>query len=310
MQTRYFSNNSSTTITSDNGATIVVASAANLPTQFPYFVTAENASLVREIIRVDSASGTTLNVTRAQEGTTQVAFVAGNRIEQRVTAQLLNDVVAGVNASVQRSGDTLSGALNFAPQVTLASAATVNIGAASANTVNISGNSSITSFGTVAAGLTRRVVFQSVLTLTYNATSLILPSKANITTATDDSAIFESLGSGSWRCLSYQKADGTAIVQPPSGVTSFNGRTGAVSLTSTEVGTACVNIGTGGVGSYGLFFSPAITAGAGNLAAGGSLTYADTSGGASGSPAGTWRCHGWVSGTASTYPVTLWQRIA
>lgn len=112
MQTRYFTNNSSTTIVTDNGTTIVVQSGTNFPSQFPFVVTAENGALQREIIRVDSAvNQNTWNVSRGQEGSNQLVFSNGNRIEQRVTAQLLNDVVSGVNASVTRSGDVMTGAL-------------------------------------------------------------------------------------------------------------------------------------------------------------------------------------------------------
>lgn len=101
-------------------------------------------------------------------------------------------------------------ALNEAPIVTLASAATVNIGAAASNTINISGANAITAFDVAASGVVRRLVFQGALQLTHNATSLILPGAANITTASGDSAEFVSLGGGNWRCLRYQRA---AIVQ-------------------------------------------------------------------------------------------------
>jgi hypothetical protein len=40
---------------------------------------------------------------------------------------------------------------------------------------------------------------------------LILPTAANITTAAGDTAIFVSLGSGNWKCLSYTRASGTAL---------------------------------------------------------------------------------------------------
>jgi hypothetical protein len=109
------------------------------------------------------------------------------------------------------TGGTLTGALNEAPEVTLASAATVNIGAAAANTVIVTGTTSITAFDTIATGAIRRVRFTGALTLTYNATSLILPTSANITTAAGDVATFESLGSGNWRCIGYQKVDGTPL---------------------------------------------------------------------------------------------------
>ena len=109
------------------------------------------------------------------------------------------------------TGGTLSTALNEAPLTTLASASTTNIGAESANTVNISGTTTITSFGTIASGAVRRLVFQGALTLTHNATSLILPTRANITTAAGDIAEFVSLGSGNWRCTDYLRASGEPL---------------------------------------------------------------------------------------------------
>lgn len=119
------------------------------------------------------------------------------------------------------TGGTLTSALNEAPQVALASASTVNIGAAAANTVTVSGTTTITAFDTIAAGAIRRVRFLAALTLTHNATSLILPGSANIATAAGDVATMESLGSGNWRCIDYAKADGTAVVGGGGGVTGF-----------------------------------------------------------------------------------------
>ena len=46
--------------------------------------------------------------------------------------------------------------------------------------------------------------FNGANTLTHNATSLILPGGANITTVAGDAAIMVSEGSGNWRCVSYQ----------------------------------------------------------------------------------------------------------
>lgn len=87
---------------------------------------------------------------------------------------------------------------------TLASAASVAIGAASSTNVSITGTATITSFDTVAEGTLRWVVFAGSLTLTHNSASLILPGGANITTSAGDAALFKSLGGGNWRCLSYQ----------------------------------------------------------------------------------------------------------
>ena len=53
--------------------------------------------------------------------------------------------------------------------------------------------------------------FSDALTLTHNATSLILPTGANITTADGDIACMESLGSGNWSCLFYTRANGAPL---------------------------------------------------------------------------------------------------
>jgi hypothetical protein len=92
--------------------------------------------------------------------------------------------------------------------VTLASSGTVAIGAAASQNVAITGTSTITAFDTVAEGVIRWVAFSGALTLTHNAASLILPGAANITTAAGDVAVFKSLGSGNWKCMSYQPAAG------------------------------------------------------------------------------------------------------
>ena len=116
--------------------------------------------------------------------------------------------------AIAKSGGKLTGALEWATPVDVASAATTNIGAAASNRVRITGTTAITSLGTIAAGACRTVTFAGALTLTHNATSLILPGGANITTAAGDVAEFESLGAGNWRCTGYQKANGQAVVSP------------------------------------------------------------------------------------------------
>lgn len=101
---------------------------------------------------------------------------------------------------------------NESKSVDIASAATTDIGAATAPFVHVTGTTTITALGTVQAGTRRIVVFDGVLTLTHNATSLILPSGANITTAAGDVASFVSEGSGNWRCVDYVRASGQPLV--------------------------------------------------------------------------------------------------
>jgi microcystin-dependent protein len=95
----------------------------------------------------------------------------------------------------------------------IASAETVDLGAATGDFVDITGTTMIASFGTVSAGIRRTVRFRGALTLTHHATSLILPGRANITTADGDIARFRSLGAGSWVCEGYSRADGSPVAE-------------------------------------------------------------------------------------------------
>ncbi len=99
---------------------------------------------------------------------------------------------------------------------TIASATTTDIGTKESGQLTVTGTTTITGFGTVSAGICKWVTFASVLLLTYNATSMILPGALSISTAAGDVAFMQSLGSGNWKCLSYTKANGGAVIQVPS----------------------------------------------------------------------------------------------
>lgn len=157
---------------------------------------------------------------------------------------LINDVASALTQSVSRDGQTtmtgnlpmggnkltglaagtaLGDSLRFEQLFSqglsqdVASAATVDIGAINSTLVNITGTTTITSFGTNYNG-PRFIRFDGVLTLTHGA-SLVLPGAANITTAAGDSAIVVPLGNPAtgWRVAAYMAAQG--VYNP-----SFNGQ--------------------------------------------------------------------------------------
>ena len=131
-------------------------------------------------------------------------------------------VLAGTSARLQYNGTAwdldalganggrLSGPLDWASAIDVASTSIVDLGAARSNLVNITGTMAITSFGAAANGVWRLVRFAGALTLTHG-TSLALPTGANIATAAGDWALFVSRGSGTWHCASYDRADGTPL---------------------------------------------------------------------------------------------------
>lgn len=120
-------------------------------------------------------------------------------------------LTAWLALKVAKAGDTMTGQLKLAKGADIASATTTDLWAATGNYVDVTGTTTITWLWTVAAGTTVTVRFTGILTLTYNATSLILPTGASVTTAAGDVATFTSLGSGNWRCTSYTRFDGTTL---------------------------------------------------------------------------------------------------
>lgn len=129
--------------------------------------------------------------------------------------------LASISQNIAHSGTmTHSGTLTMtAKDITeakgadVASATTTTIWVADGNFIHITGTTTITSFGTAAqAGDERTIVFDGVLTLTHNATSLILPTGANITTAAGDTAVVRAETTANARVISYNKKDGNAPI--------------------------------------------------------------------------------------------------
>jgi hypothetical protein len=122
---------------------------------------------------------------------------------------------------VLTTATSMSGkAFSEAKGAAVASAATTDIWTpADGNFLHITGTTTITSLGTAPqAGAERTVIFDGALTLTHNATSLILPGAANITTAAGDRMIVRADTTANMIVVNYTKASGVATVTPPSKV--------------------------------------------------------------------------------------------
>lgn len=86
---------------SDTGIVLTTGNGASFPTLGAsdyFYATLESTGGTLEIIKVTARSGDSMTVVRAQEGTTAQSFAAGSRIELRVTAQSVLDVVDQVDA--------------------------------------------------------------------------------------------------------------------------------------------------------------------------------------------------------------------
>lgn len=130
---------------------------------------------------------------------------ASYHIPQGASFQLNTD--ASGNLYIDYVGNLLN------TEQALSSATTTDLGSTGCNILAISGTTTITSFGSSASignpfYITR---FTGALTLTYNATSLIIPGAANYTTSSGDVFQWKYEGSGNWRCVGYALANGQSI---------------------------------------------------------------------------------------------------
>lgn len=101
-----------------------------------------------------------------------------------------------------------AGIPQLGPKATLASNNTTNLGSTGVYVVSVTGTTPIVSFGSSASTNNPLywVSFTGILVLTHNATSLILPGNANITTAVGDTLLAEYLGAGNWKVWWYSRA--------------------------------------------------------------------------------------------------------
>lgn len=169
---------------------------------------------------------------------TDLAFVRQGSTDKSVALSVMRAFMAtGVDLSgyLQKSGGSMTGLLKFAAGANIASAANVNLAAATGNTVHITGTTGINAW-TMAAGQLQQVIFDGVLTLTHNAATNNLPGAANIITAAGDRAMLYYDGTKTY-VFAYQRADGTALVS-----SGGNQKMSLTAAVSTNTGTTTIDL--------------------------------------------------------------------
>lgn len=116
-----------------------------------------------------------------------------------VAANNLSDVASPISAF---DAITVAGA-------TIASAATLDLDAATGDMVDVSGTTTVTAI-TLTAGRERTIRATGAFVLTHGA-SLVLPGSANITTASGDTFTFRGYAAGVVRCIGHQLVSGRPI---------------------------------------------------------------------------------------------------
>lgn len=214
-------------------------------------------------------------------------------------------LLAGPNA--------FTGANNEA-EATLASAATLNIGAASGNYIIVTGTTTITAFDTIQAGTCRTLKFSGALTLTNNS-SIILSGGQNFKTIAGDVFTFRSEGSGVWREIARNRTKHPTRQVLTSG-TSYTTPAGATRLKIRMIGGGGGGGGSGTAGGVSAgsaggdtSFNAVVAKGGsgGGLSNAGSSPGAGGAGGTSGTGSATLRLPGAAGGAGgvsnTNYPV-------
>lgn len=157
-----------------------------------------------------NTGATTLNV--ASTGATNVfrmgpsgpIALTGGEI---VATQVVEAVYDGTQYQLVTNNLAILGPL------TTLSSATPDLGTIASHNISISGTTTITAFGSTAvvAYPVYYLRFEGALTLTYNATSLILPNSTSLVTAAGDYATALYLGSGNWQVVAYQRKAGSEV---------------------------------------------------------------------------------------------------
>lgn len=123
----------------------------------------------------------------------------------------INDVtlVTFDNVGNPTSGGGSSTSGGFGVATNIASATTVDLGTIDSHFANVTGTTTINSFGSTASTdfPVYLIKFQSALTITESAN--LITRLGNIVTATGDHAWAEYLGSGIWIIFDYMRRDGS-----------------------------------------------------------------------------------------------------
>lgn len=126
------------------------------------------------------------------------------------------DTLAGVGDFLKDGSVQMTGAFRQAPSVTVDSTTNVlPVGAAASDNINVTGTSAIEYFDDVApAGARVVLTFNSVRTIGDFPPYIDLPG-GSITTAVGDTAEFLCTAAQQWKCLWYERANGTPLVGSP-----------------------------------------------------------------------------------------------
>lgn len=158
-----------------------------------------------------AAAGDTCMVIQDSGDNMRVAWYQRAAALAAVTAATTTEALTGTDSSKYITADALAALWEKGSDI--ASAATISIG--EGGHFHVTGTTTITDidFGTAKNGRAAILEFDGALTLTHNATTLKLPSAANITTAAGDTCLVVQDAGDNVRVAMYQRAAAYSVIE-------------------------------------------------------------------------------------------------
>lgn len=128
---------------------------------------------------------------------TDAVAIAGTSVSVAVTPANIKSILQALAYKLVMN----VAAIDMAKGANIASAASIDIGAATGNVIDITGSTMISALGTAQTGMRRTIIPTATLPFEYNATSLVIPGSSNITALANDIVELISLGGGNWRMI-------------------------------------------------------------------------------------------------------------
>lgn len=191
--------------------TVVVASASGFPASYPYSIVVDYGQPTLEVMSVTNASGTTLTVTRGQDGTSAQSHSDGVPVVHALVARDVRDPSLHMDASTDVHGLSGGAAVVGTSQTQTLTNKTINGGSNTLSNVPasaITGSfSTITTTGSVSVGTDLTAAGNATITGNANVTgSATITGNANVTGNVIPSGQVVIGGSGSAAKIAVQRA--------------------------------------------------------------------------------------------------------
>lgn len=211
---------------STTGTIYGTISSSSFSTDTSVVVAWDSGSLSNETLTVYLAVNSVINTSLPLSSTTVKGIIEAATTTEQLT---------GTDATRAATPDSIAALWEKGSDI--ASAGTISIG--EGGYFHVTGTTTITDidFGTDKAGRAVWLIFDGALTLTHNATTLILPGGANITTAAGDACLVVSEdGSDNVRVPIYSRKSGAAtVVAAQTVIQQVRAEDGAVATGSTQL---------------------------------------------------------------------------